>query len=93
MGDLFLRYSPLMKVYSVYAKHFEEACTVFASSDFVEFVNYYAEERKLDINSLLALPMERLQRYAKMVKQLQSNTPMEHNDTPYLGICLFKYYF
>ena len=125
IGDVFLRFAPLLKVYGIYARHFEEACEAWQRADFQLFVQQtvqqsaacaqYSKESGAGVDiqvwgsclyiwyirdvfellfsvyvfiiqTLLVLPMERVERYVFAVQQLKDCTAVTHADHAPLGI-------
>ncbi len=96
VGDIFLRYAPLLKMYTQYARAFEFGSRIVteaaaASPAFAAFLAAGAahpEARGHSIQSLLITPIQRMPRYELLLKEVLKRTPAGHADLPALEAAL-----
>jgi hypothetical protein len=87
LGDIFLRFTGFLKVYTTYIKNYEFSINTLneckkKSSKFISFLNNCKEKipNHLDIESLLILPVQRIPRYNLLLSQLIKYTNADHKD-------------
>jgi len=86
VGDIFVKMSPIMKLYSEYINNFEKASKslgeLLKSPKCTEFLKHCKERSgsTLDISSMLIMPIQRLPRYELLLRELIKYTDENHVD-------------
>jgi hypothetical protein len=78
MGDIFLQYAPLLKVYSSYAQHVDlalEACAIPELAEFMTFAHKDPRVRGQTLQDLTLIPLERSHRYFFFMSEMRGLTP------------------
>eukprot|EP00475_Leptophrys_vorax_P002916 TRINITY_DN1165_c0_g1_i3.p1 TRINITY_DN1165_c0_g1~~TRINITY_DN1165_c0_g1_i3.p1 ORF type:complete len:907 (-),score=264.81 TRINITY_DN1165_c0_g1_i3:479-3130(-) len=94
VGDMFLNYAPLFKLYGEYGKGHSYASKVLSSDDFSEYMAVCAQDSRVrdkKVSSFLMEPLLRLPIYVKLVKELINVTPEDHVDRQTLQAALEKF--
>jgi len=90
IGDVFVRFADSFRIYSEYVKHYgtsnEALSDARENPEFDKLCSEFATRAKgkLDLVSLLIMPVQRVPRYLLLLRELQKCTPDEHPDTPHL---------
>eukprot|EP01091_Cochliopodium_minus_P013702 TRINITY_DN446_c1_g1_i1.p1 TRINITY_DN446_c1_g1~~TRINITY_DN446_c1_g1_i1.p1 ORF type:complete len:506 (-),score=175.59 TRINITY_DN446_c1_g1_i1:857-2227(-) len=92
--DIFLKFIPVLKVYSFYLRNYDNAQNVLNDTlsknpTFSLFLKKIEEVFK-NINNYLILPVQRLPRYEMLLKTLLQYTPQTHVDFENLKMALEK---
>jgi hypothetical protein len=99
LGDIFVEFSPIIQyTYSQYVNNFDQAVRVLAlcqeqDQNFAAFLDAakdHPTEGYLSLNALLIEPVQRLPRYALLLKELLKYTPPDHKDHHHLTNALDK---
>jgi len=87
LGDIFLDFAPMMKIYTEYVNRFDDAVDTLKklSTKGDKFQEFLRESMKnansrLDLSSYLIMPVQRLPRYALLLKELIKFTEPTHVD-------------
>ncbi len=92
LGDVFLQFGPLFKMYKDYATQYATACRLLRGRGRLAAAVRKCEELELDdgvtAESLLVLPIQRVPRYRLLLEQLQKETPRFHQDAGPLATAL-----
>lgn len=99
IGDVFLRFKDLFKLYGPYCSGYANACIVVdkltrTSSQFrdvLRLIGKLSEVKSLDLVSFLAMPFQRIARYHLLLNELHKHTPTTHPDYPLIEKALFGY--
>ena len=84
-GDLFVRMSPILRLYSGYVRNYEVAQkTLDSMKENAPFAEFLAEREKhtngLQLESFLIMPVQRLPRYQMLLQGLLKYTDEDHVD-------------
>lgn len=98
VGDLFLQYGPMFRMYGLYCANLGAALVEVGSlrSSSPEFattlrmIERIPDVRSLKLESFLSLPMQRVPRYVLLLETLWKNTPDGHPDKELLQQALGK---
>lgn len=92
LGEIFVRFAPFLKTYSIYAAQFDTICELIReqktkNKKLFEFLTTQQKSKEslgYDINSLLIMPIQRIPRYKLLLTDLLKNTSQYHRDYPNL---------
>jgi FYVE/RhoGEF/PH domain-containing protein 5/6 len=92
VGEMFCRYAPLFKLYSGYAKDYEDVARLLVGYKkdtrlgFAAFLEKCQKRSNCEksFESLLILPIQRIPRYKLLLERLLRHTPNGHFDKVYL---------
>lgn len=97
LGDIFVRYGDVLKVYATYAasqqnsKLAQEACTSSKSYHaMLKLSQQYPASQARDLSSLLIMPIQRIPRYELLLRDFLKVTPAEHPDHQTITTALVK---
>ncbi|KAL6075687.1 RhoGEF domain containing protein [Balamuthia mandrillaris] len=98
LGDIFKRMVSFMKVYTSYVNQYDKAIMLLAKlkaqkEDFRAYIHYLERRRECNrnnLNSFLIMPVQRIPRYVLLLRDLVSNTYVEHPDWEDLNHALEK---
>jgi FYVE/RhoGEF/PH domain-containing protein 5/6 len=97
IGDVFVKYGDLLKVYATYAR--EQQAAKIAQSHCTTSKTYHAMLKisqqfpacqSRDLSSLLIMPIQRIPRYELLLRDFIKATPTTHPDMPLLNQALTK---
>lgn len=81
VGDIFLGLKPLASTYTSYAAACEEATSILAQKEFMEYVNTISPGLlPLTLSQHLQAPLEAMNRYQVQLQALLDETPPTHPD-------------
>eukprot|EP01103_Thecamoeba_quadrilineata_P018868 TRINITY_DN7422_c0_g1_i1.p1 TRINITY_DN7422_c0_g1~~TRINITY_DN7422_c0_g1_i1.p1 ORF type:complete len:545 (-),score=73.96 TRINITY_DN7422_c0_g1_i1:77-1711(-) len=88
LGDIFLQFAPLFKLYSEYSQNYDIALGTIQQlnetnprfAEFLQTSQRIEDNQNLGVHAFLIAPIQRLPRYILLLKNLQFNTPREHPD-------------
>ena len=102
-GNLMLEFLPFFKLYFVYCNEFEKNNILFKKiktennpeykivAQWLLTLEYTPALKKLDLNSMLVMPVQRLPKYVLLFKDLVKHTEEFHPDHKNLKNCLDKF--
>ena len=98
VGDLFLSYAPLFKLYGEFCanlpmafatlKHLKSAAPQFLAV--LQLIERLPDLRRLQLESFLSLPMQRVPRYVLFLETLNKHTDAAHPDKSLVAQALIK---
>ncbi|KAJ3411349.1 hypothetical protein HDV05_002370 [Chytridiales sp. JEL 0842] len=88
LGDLFIKLTPFLKIYSFYYSNFSQSLSVISNemsrntlfADFLESIPQMPECRGLRFDAFLIMPIQRVPRYKLLLQELLRHTPQTHPD-------------
>lgn len=85
IGDVFVRYAPMLKLYSTYGNNYEDAIKVYESElgdnqFFKEAVDSCDQNSGILLHHLLIVPIQRVPRYNMLLKDILKRTAKIHPD-------------
>jgi len=97
LGQVFLKYSVFLNLYSVYLKNYDNCVEIVnKQKDNKVFQNFLADKRAdkktggLNLMSFLIMPIQRIPRYYYLLKELQASTELNDPEFKILGLCVDK---
>eukprot|EP00027_Filamoeba_sp_ATCC50430_P010236 CAMPEP_0168547484 /NCGR_PEP_ID=MMETSP0413-20121227/4059_1 /TAXON_ID=136452 /ORGANISM="Filamoeba nolandi, Strain NC-AS-23-1" /LENGTH=613 /DNA_ID=CAMNT_0008577737 /DNA_START=332 /DNA_END=2171 /DNA_ORIENTATION=+ len=98
VGDIFLKFFPFMRAYNQYCNNYDDAVeTLVECMKRPNFASFCKEQLALtpgglgpDLQSLLINPVQRIPRYALLIKEVLQKTPKDHPDYLSLSTALDK---
>jgi len=97
LGDVFLKMTDFLRVYTQYVNNFNSALTTISLSkqhpQLGPFLQMCAKDSRckgLDLASLLILPIQRIPRYVLLLEDMVRHTTQNHADFPNLRNALWK---
>eukprot|EP01133_Synstelium_polycarpum_P005891 gene5891-6815_t len=84
VGDIFLKYAPIFKIYTEYVNNFEtvtpKVTQLKETPMGLSFFNEQKQKSKVnaDINTLLIMPVQRIPRYELLLREILSHTEADH---------------
>ncbi|KAJ1657924.1 hypothetical protein IWQ61_002743 [Dispira simplex] len=90
LGNVFLRNSAFIRIYSVYVNNFDNATELLTDLEkqrkkftkFLALARRHSDHNQLNLLGYLLLPVQRVPRYKLLLEQLLETTPRDHPDYP-----------
>ncbi|KAJ5072920.1 faciogenital dysplasia protein [Anaeramoeba ignava] len=96
-GDIFLNFIPYLKIYSEYVNNYPKSIDILKKarkknkfSKFIKKVEELPQLNRLELESLLIAPIQRLPRYVLFIEEIVKNTSKNHPDFKYFQQALVK---